>query len=168
MTHHLRAEEPLTFHEAAKEMRWEGRRQKTPERKRKYINGVLQPPVRDRWQNAGRRLRRLCVTYEKRTGVKFIIRDGGGNIWKVTIGALLRHIPEMRSSHLSSVRNQLKPIVEGIERRAIQRDPATAKEIRDELARLRVELEQEKKRVAYLMRQDQRRREQAAGLAKTG
>src|SRR5688572_254654 len=83
----MRLDEPLTFPQAAKELKWRGRR-------------------------AGERLRRLVSQRERELGGKRIaIRDRRGRHVKVTLGALARFFPELRPSRTDVVAESIRPFL---------------------------------------------------------
>jgi len=90
-----RMDEPLTFPRAAKEIGWTGR-----------------------W--CGERLRRLVRRREREIGKRFAVRDDGGRLSKVTVGALTRYLPELRPSRVDALAATLRPYVQAVDQRTAE------------------------------------------------
>jgi len=68
-------------------------------------------------QRSGRRLRRMVLAREKRKGVEIATRGDGNQrpIRGVTIAALFRHLPELRSAPIDELSSKFRTYLEGID-----------------------------------------------------
>lgn len=92
----MRLDEPITFKQAAKAIGW----------KRGGVHA------------SARRLRRLAMRREREKGLRFVLRDQRGRPWLITLGAITRHLPELRPSRVDTLAESLRPVLEQVERRA--------------------------------------------------